>query len=199
MTIAEIDPDGKFIHKYIVRFPEPYPAGQGIISIGSGSITVLKNLAFYPRFYVAAGSNSQLFAGLSDSLIIQKYNRHGMKINRLQAFSHLYPFTRSDLDSLAQKKGRYFKGNIKKVGLPQHWPVFQQLLIDDEGRCWVELFHPGASKQPWLIFDKAGNPKWKVTLPTAVTLIVVKNGEAYGIRRPQKGFSSVVRYHISGM
>jgi hypothetical protein len=201
ITISMISSSGKILRKNILQFPEPYPNEQGLVYITSGSVNVFTNLFFYPEFIITVGPKGNLYAGLSDSLFIQTYSRHGIKTNVLKATYKPAQFTNSDMDSLVEKRGGNvsFKKAIKKIGLPNHWPVFQDFIIDDEGRCWVELLDPGKSRQTWWVFNKNDQPKWKFKLPSSVKLYEVKKGEAYGISQSRNSFSSVVRYRVSRM
>lgn len=203
ISLSILGADGSVIHKMMRRFKEPFPDDQAILYRDQKRIMIFKVAAFYPQYRYAAGPNNQVYIGLSDSLLIRKYNRRGTSVDKLQAYPTLAAFTKADIDSITHTIGaktrRYFKKRVKKTGVPNYWPAYQDFIVGGKGRCWVELFNPGNAKQHWWIFDKNGSLKWKTTLPTDVKLYSVKNGEAYGIQNPQKGFSSAVRYRVKGI
>lgn len=84
------------------------------------------------------------------------------------------------------------------IGAPSHWPAFQAIFFDDAGRAWVQLVAPGEQEQSWIVFGRQDKPKWKIKLPTKVSLYEVQNGKAYGIFRSEDSISKVVRFDIEG-
>jgi hypothetical protein len=203
ITISKIKSSGKVLKKVHLQFPQPKPYGQHIIYLKSGAMHVFTGLAFYPEFKMATGPEGAFYAGKSDSLIIRKYDQKGTLVNKMQASHARIRFTNKDRDSLIKARNfntRQFKKLIDKVvGSPTYWPVFQNFVVDDKGRVWVELLNPGKKYQHWWIFNKRGKLKWKTTLPADLKVYTVQHGEVYGIHTPQKGLSSIVRYYISGV
>jgi hypothetical protein len=203
ITISKIKPSGKVLKKILLKLPEPKPNDQHIIYLKSGAMHVFAGLTFYPEFKMAVGPKGAFYAGKSDSLIIQKYDQKGALINKIQASHAHIRFTNKDRDSLAKARNlntAQFKKIINKVvGAPTYWPAFQNFVVDDKGRIWVELLNPGKKYQQWWIFNKTGKLKWKTTLPADLKVYTVQHKDVYGIYTPQKGLSSIERYHISGM
>ncbi|SHE30438.1 hypothetical protein SAMN05443144_10110 [Fodinibius roseus] len=162
-------------------------------------MSVFSNAAFYPDIRISADSLGNLYIGKSDSLIIRKYSEHGELSAVLRDTYSPAPLTDNHIDSLYNHRGNLFKKAVNEVGRPDYWPTFQDFLIDDLGRCWVELIDPGKSDQTWWIFSRENQPQWKLKLPVNVTLFEVQKEQAYGIFRAEDSISKVIRFQIKGL
>ena len=147
---------------------------------------------------MAMGPGEHLYMGKSDSLSIQEYNRNGKIIDKL-SYNYTSPvLTNTDSDSiLAQYKSKTFKKAVEtNGGFPDHWPTFQHLLLDAQGRGWVALENPHSPQTTWVVFNSDGQPKWQFQLPDQVTIYSVQNGQAYAISKPRGGIPSIKRYSV---
>jgi len=200
MTVSLVNKAGKFIEKELLQLPTPFPSGQGLVYRGA-AVNVFPNLSFYPDIRMNTDPDGHLYVGKSDSLIIRKYNKDGEPAGIFIRETYPpKPLTTAYIDSLHDRydssRGSIFKKAISEAGIPNYWPVFQDFLFDDTGRCWVQLLHPEKSDQTWWVFDRNGKPKWEFKLPTEVKIHTVKNGKVYGILQPPEDIPSIVRYQI---
>ncbi len=159
-----------------------------------------KNLM--PKTLLSLGPNGLLYEAITDNLHIKVYNQTGKKIKDISGKYTAPTLTRDDLDSLAsgvpaKSRALFYRAlDQNNVIAPGYWQVLQKLLVDDKGRCWVELVNPGKPQQTWWVFDTDGKPKWKFQLSAKVQLYVARNGEAYGIWREKGDYPKIVRYRI---
>lgn len=193
-TISLIDKSGKFIKQNLLQFPVLFPTDQRLIYFESESMTVFTDVSFYPDTKMAIDPEGYLYVGSSDSLLLFRYDEHGEPAGVVQGNYQPASLTESDIDSLLEDREVIFKKAVNDAGLPDYWPSFQDFLIDDAGRCWIQLLNPGKPEQTWWVFDTDGKPKWKFKLSTEIKLHVVKNGKAYGIFHPREGLPSIVIY-----
>lgn len=167
-----------------------------------------KVLMMWPRLQLKAttlvtiGPHGYVYETNADSMHIRVFDSNGKKIRNISARYNPPRLTNKDLDSLASRmnpirRNMFYKA-LNQNKLPDHWPALQDLLVDDQGRCWVELVNHRKKKQTWWILDTDGNPKWKFQLSSNVKLYVVRNHEAYGIWN-KNGDQHIVRYHVEGM
>lgn len=81
--------------------------------------------------------------------------------------------------------------------LPGTAPLFERLVpgVDDE--VWVELYDedPAAAKS-FLVIDRTGQAKGRVTLPVAVTLFESGRDYVLGVRRDDDGLEHIVQFSL---
>lgn len=167
----------------------------------NGSFTGFdKNLNL--RTLATISPQGYMYETQADRMHIQAFDSTGAKMRDLSARYTTSLLTHRDLDSIAKGmhpslRNMFYKA-LNQNKLSDHWPALQDLLVDDQGRCWIELVNPGKPKQTWWVFDTDGKPKWKFQLSRNVKLYVVRNQEAYGIWN-KNGDQRIVRYHVEGM
>lgn len=200
ITVSELNASGEFINKSVLQLPVPFPTDQRIVHLESQSINIF-SAKFYPDFVITSDDEGTIYVGKSDSLQIQQYNGLGKQTREVKGISSPVSFTGADLDSLsadmAGEMGATFKKAVGEVGQPDYWPAFQNFLVDESGRCWVQLLDPGKEHQVWQVLDDNGDPAWKFELPSDVNLLEVKQGHAYGINNPEGGLPSIIRYNYT--
>lgn len=189
-TVVLTFPPSKYFH-----YTDPKNGGKAIFGNFGKGLT--------PKTLVAFDAKGNLYEASSDSLYIRVFNSSGQKIKTL-SYDYIPPkFTQGDLDSITSKIQSHYWKRIFRIAIKQNhitrWMSMQNLLIDDKGRCWVELMNPRKKKQTWWVFDTAGKLRWKFKLSRHVQLYVVQNHEAYGIWRKKGSYPKLVRYHVEGI
>jgi len=152
---------------------------------------------------VAIGPRGYVYQTNADSMHIRVFDSNGEEIRNISA-RYIPPLlTDSDLDSLASRmspsrRNMFYKAlNQNKV--PNHWQALQELLVDDQGRIWVELVTPGKEQQTWWVFDTDGKPNWKFKLSRHLKLYLIRNNKAYGIWKKEGKYPRIMRYHMKGI
>lgn len=152
---------------------------------------------------IAIGPNGNVYQTYADSMHINVFNSEGHLIRDISA-EYVPPLlTNNDLDSLANgmspsRRDAFYKA-LNQNELNSHWPAIQNLLVDDQGRSWVELVTPGNDLHTWWVFDADDKPKWQFELSRHVQLYVVRNHEVYGIWRTDGEYPRIVRYNVEGI
>lgn len=195
ITVARLSSSGKYIDKARQQFPTPFPTGQRLVHMAGGGISIYKT-SFYPELKIAATPSGALLASQSDSLRLRRYNESGSQVGTVGQGQTGVLFTSTALDSIGRDLGSNFTKAAQDVGLPPHWPAFDHLFVDDNGRTWLQRIDPGASSQQWWVFDGEGQARWKTTLPAEVTLTAVQNSKAYGIYQSETESPRVIRYSM---
>ncbi len=195
-----LTPIDTIVREFPVKYPFIYKNPR------NRSLTAFpKTEHLVPETHLFFGSNGLLYETQSDSMHIRVFNQEGRNIRDEGAGYTPVPLTHHDIDSLLTgvdyKTRPYFYKALDQnnVNVPGYWPALQDLLVDEQGRCWVELVNPGKPKQTWWVFDTNGKPKWKFQLSRHVKLYVVRNHEAYGIWNKKGEYPRIVRYHVEGM
>lgn len=190
----DLEPVDTRVHQFL--------RGHRFLYRSSRGLTVWPRLSLIKTTLVTIGPHGYVYETKADSMHIRVFDSNGKKIRNISA-KYIPPrLTDKDLDSLASRmspirRNMFYKA-LNQNKLPDHWPALQDLLVDDQGRCWVELANHRKKKQTWWIFDTDGNPKWRFQLSSNVKLYVVRNHEAYGIWN-KNGDQRIVRYHVEGM
>lgn len=198
-TISILDRDGNFVKKDCFQIPTPYPSDQSLSILESRRMYVFTRLSFLPDTKIAMGPGEHVYIGKSDSLLIRKYDKTGKIVDDLTYKYAPYELTNTDRDTiLAQYKNKKIKKTVGKIGgFPDHWPAFQHLFFDEQGRCWVALDNPHSAKTTWVVFNRDGQPKWQFKLTDQVTINSVQNGQAYAISKPEGGIPGIIRYSVA--
>lgn len=155
------------------------------------------------RNFVTIGPRGYVYQANADSMHIRVFDSNGKKIRNISA-KYIPPLlTDSDLDSLANgmspSRRNLFNKALDQNKLSNHWPALQELLVDDQGRIWVELVTPGKEQHTWWVFDTDGKPTWKFKLSRHLKLYVIRSNKAYGIWNKEGEYSRIVRYQVEGI
>ncbi len=155
------------------------------------------------RTLATIGPQGYVYEAQTDHMHIRAFDSTGTEIRNILVRYIPSLLTHSDLDSLAHGmslslRNMFYKA-LNQNKISDYWPAMQHLLVDEQGRCWVELVNPGKPQQTWWVFDTNGKPKWKFQLSRHVKLYVVRNHEAYGIWNKKGEYPRIVRYHVEGM
>lgn len=193
VTVSEINDSGEFVNKNILQLPALFPTDQKLVYMESGNMSVFTT-AFYPDIEMTTDNKDNLIIGRTDNFELNKYNINGELIGEFRGVGMPVRFTISDLDSIADYKGRNFKKAVNEVGAPEYWPSFERLIADDVGRYWLKRLNPGKDVQTWQIINNQGDPVWKVDLPATLELFTIKENKAYGIYSPPGKVASIYRY-----
>ncbi|MEX1212569.1 MAG: 6-bladed beta-propeller [Balneolaceae bacterium] len=201
VTFSLLDKTGEFTEKKLFQIPVLYPINQTLPLLSSGSINVVAGLSFYPDTRISADQEGNLFIANSDSLLIRLYSEHGRNVAKLTATPPMTELTESHLDSIADARDspvyrRLLDDVIRVAGRPDYWPAFDYFLIDDSGRFWVKLLHPGKSEQTWWVFDPEGKLMWDFQLSIDVDLHQIKGDHVYGLSQSGGGLATIIRYRI---
>jgi len=197
VTISIINHDLEPVDKSVRRFP----LGRVFLYRDPGNLAVFNSLSV--NTLVTIGPRGDVYQTNADSMHIRVFDSNGKKIRNISV-RYIPPLlTQSDLDSIASemspsRRNLFYKAlNQNKVS--DHWPALQDLLVDDQGRCWVELVTPGKEQHTWWVFDTDGKPKWKFKLSRHLKLYVIHSNNAYGIWNKKGEYSRIVRYHVEGI
>jgi hypothetical protein len=79
-----------------------------------------------------------------------------------------------------------FRRSLREVELPETWPVVGDLLVDPQGRIWVERWTLlDTASVAWRVFSSSGEFLGEVRFPPAFTPHVLTEDAAIGIRRDE--------------
>lgn len=162
---------------------------------GSGAAIAYLPLGRVTR--VAAGADSRLYHGLTDSLRVRATSLDGTTEAVATVPADPIPVTEADRDSALAEVEADIRRPIE-AALPETKPAFTDLVVADDGRLWMErpAKGPDAETVPWWVLDPETKTIRELHVPSAVDLRVVQDGYAYGSTTTDTGAPAVVRYTI---
>lgn len=160
-------------------------------------------MPFEPRLIWEFDNGGYMWFVESDRYTVVKTDLSGDTLLIIERAHEPYPIdtraraeARAYLDRAANRAGR---AQIDLSGLPTHKPAIYDLLVDDQGRLWVQLFAADSSAH-FDIFDDQG-----ILLATAVADFAipwypdaqVANGKLYAVVRDSLDVQYVVQAGIT--
>lgn len=144
----------------------------------------------------ALGPDGRLYHGWTDSLKISATRPDGSSEVVASVPTEPVPMQEADRDSALSEVDNEMKDVIASA-LPDTKPAFTQLLVDEEGRLWVERpTKATVPKHRWWILNPASKTIHEIQVPSEVDLEVVQNGMAYGTTETEMGAPALVRYRV---
>lgn len=140
-------------------------------------------------------ANGRLVHGWTEDFLFKFYDTEG---NYQRAF--YYPFDREPLSeekALAHHRLSGAEEAVRNDTLPETWPAFNSVLMDEQGRLWVSIFTEDPDTYKWLVLESSGKLLAEFSWPARQKLQEVQEGFAYTLERdPQTGLHKISRYQI---
>jgi outer membrane protein assembly factor BamB len=143
-------------------------------------------------------SGKELIHGWTEEMLIKIYDEEG---EYQRAFYHPDPEIPLELeDALAhyQDSGENVVRAIRNDTLPETWPAFDALKLDDAGRLWISTFTSDPQTSEWRVLDAAdGTLLARFNWPRGKQIETIKNGKLYARETEEEtGLEKIVRYQI---
>src|SRR5690625_736897 len=109
----------------------------------------------YKRSSQFSYSGTELIYGWTDEMLFKVYDEDG---NYQQAFYHPQsgiPFEVEDALAQYQNPGGNIVRAIRNDTLPETWPAFDAMKLDDKGRLWISAFTSDPHTYDWRVMDTA--------------------------------------------
>lgn len=153
-----------------------------------------------PSLYCAVFKDDSVIWGNSKKYELQILNPEGRLIRKVIRICKPVIITEREKKDLEE---RYSRTSVAKYGFkpifPKHYPFFQDISIDEEGRMFV-LTSERISKEERFyyldIFDSEGRYIGKAPMKKRLSCLFWKKKKLYTIERDKEGFYMVKRYNI---
>ncbi|SHE30469.1 6-bladed beta-propeller protein [Fodinibius roseus] len=171
--------------------------GQTLIDQSRKGMTVMFRVP-HKRGSRFAYTGSELIHGWTEEILIKIYDEEG---EYKRAFYHRDPdIPLAVEDALAHYKdsGENVVRAIRNDTLPETWPAFDALKLDDEGRVWISTFTRDPHTSQWWVLDGAdGTLLARFDWPRKKQIEQVKNGKLYTRETDEEtGLQKIIRYDI---
>jgi len=147
---------------------------------------------FRPVSWWHIANNDNIVCGNPKTYEIQILNSEGKVLKKI-----LREY--SPVEVTQEEKEEYMKDYEEglKFNFPQYYPAYRRLILDDEGRIYVQTFEKTEDGKGYYqdIFDSKGRYLAKIAL--RFTPRVLKKNKLYIIEEDEEGYQVVKRYKIT--
>lgn len=168
--------------------------GQMLVAKVKDNIRVMADVP-YKRSSQFDFAKRQLVHGWTEEFLFKFYDFQG----RYQR-AFYYPFEKIPLSEKAVLEHHRLSASgeaVRNDTLPDTWPAFNSVVMDDRNRLWVSTFTKDPNIYEWLVLDSSGKLMAKFRWPAYRNLQEVQDGNAYTLERnPDTGLEKVRRYRF---
>ncbi|GEM_PF-3158035 len=154
------------------------------------------SLPFMPRTLVDIHPPFGIATLWNDSLVVRLRDLQGhVRAQRRLPLHRRVPIPQTTWEQELERLRRRAPVPLRTSHLKQlqrtFWPYVADLLLDDRGRVWARLYPDSPT---WTVYWTEG--RGFVALQGKVTLKVIRQHHAWGIRYEEDGLTSVVRFRL---
>jgi hypothetical protein len=215
-SAGEESPGG--VRRSLADFTRFSPDGEPVRPLGRffqgemffmarGGVTGASQLAFGKQG-LAAAYGDRFFYGSTERYEITMYDATGMPLLVVRRALEPEPVTASDMQAYKDMVTANRRDRSRLQGLldlidampvPETMPVFEALMVDREGRLWVQEYRrPGEDTPPrWVVFDQGGRMVGIVDPPAGLRIYEVGADYILGRSRDAWDAEHVVVYGLS--
>jgi hypothetical protein len=182
-----ISPEGTFLDDSLLQLEEP-PA----INIG-GVFTARPQ--FMSQLIIRIGDNG-LYYGTTDRLLIHVAGLSGEYRDAFYYDLIGDPVTQSDIDASAEGLPPQFGQLMAQADLPERWPVWNTIFVDDQSRLWISLRNSDEESEltTWWVLDSNGQKLAEKQLPSHMDISDIGDNHLYVSSLDENGSRVIKRY-----
>ena len=157
---------------------------------------------FYRSFRAVAAGN-RIYAGVTDSAVIQVWDGAGAQLPSLRWGDVPLPLDDATVDALFERETSNLAPDkraeerkvMQSAPRPATAPVFDRLVLAPGGELWVRRFdQPGAVMSEWLVFDADGALRARVGILREREIRAIGRGRLYTLERDADDIEYVLAY-----
>ena len=108
------------------------------------------------------------------------------------------PVTSRDVSDELKSYSRRWRKLVQDKGIPKTKPAFQQFVVDDQERVWIQTSAAhGATTTAYVILNAEGGRVASIEMPKNLRLDVVRGSRAYGVMKVDDGAQVLIAYAIN--
>ena len=143
------------------------------------------------------GSDGMLFSGWNDSINIAVMSINVPEERHISLIHDPIPISNAEMEDWLSYFGPETRAKFSERGLHTTKPAFEELLVDDNNRVWLELSATQDSTEvEWIVLDMDSRVVGKVTLPFDARLKALRGGRVYAIES-KGGVPTVAVYELN--
>ena len=151
--------------------------------------------AFFPLVQGDFINGDQVVCGYAgEGYILRIYNDDGGMMRRIEKQANPLEVTPVEAEETIAGMPPEMR---EDVVVPKHYPPFQRIVTDDEGRIYVATYEKTNDGRSvfYDIFDSEG--KYILKVPIRFSPLIIKNNRIYCIAEDDEGYQSVKRFRIN--
>ncbi len=179
-------------HQALARFPD---MSQLVDERKDGSISVTR-MPFRGKPQLDVSLKGHIYLAHGEASTVAVASAEGVVLDTIKWSFDPVPVTSSDYDDAVKGRSKRYRSLVRDR-LPKTKPAFQQLVVDDQERLWLQQNAPyGASVTTCVILKSDGTHVDTVDIPVNLHLWAVRNDRAYGVLTAEDGKQMLVAYAI---
>ena len=130
------------------------------------------------------GSDGMLFSGWNDSINVAVMSINTPEELHISLTHDPIPVSDAELEDWLSYYGPEMRAKFNERGLHTTKPAYEELLVDDNNRVWLELSATQDSTDvEWIVMDLNSRVVGKVILPFGARLKAIRGGRVYAIEK----------------
>jgi len=169
--------------------------GQVLIHKDNGGMIIMFGVP-YKRSSKFDFNNGSFVLGWTDEMLFKFFDQDG-------AYQHAFYYPYSNIPLHMEDVFAYYEhaGNkvtqaIRNDDLPDTWPAFDALKMDDENRLWVSTIVDNQKMRQWWVMKSNGQLIAQFNWPRSKPIQVINNDYMYTKEKNNDGLEEIVRYRI---
>lgn len=171
-------------------------------NVGNTRARFMKHFPFFERHFFIPAQNNHFYTVDSRDFLVKKFDSLG---NYMHAFYHPYTSPEVTREDALKSTNDFTESIAEQIELPEYWPAFNAIFLDDENRFWVSTITESDEYFQWWVLEESGEPIAKFKWPgdhyqdpaNLDNHILVKDGYFYQREEDEQNDQvSIVRYKI---
>jgi hypothetical protein len=178
LHIMRVDWEGEVIHP-----PVHYlPSAEWIVSPAGEEQFAIRN-PFGREPVLRMDLAGKMYAGWTESVDIKVISQSGVLSDSITYPLTPIPLLRQEVENRIKDNSDWYRKAVLTADLPANKPAIETFVVDDMERIWVKTTSPSVmdSTSLWLILDKENQLYGRITLPSDMDLITIREGRAYAV------------------
>ncbi|WP_176719404.1 6-bladed beta-propeller [Rhodohalobacter halophilus] len=201
MDDSDVEPKdrGRLLNRSAGEFEEgfvyEFPISEAIVHREGTSMSVMS--PEYKRRSITVVNNSRLAHGWSEELLFKFYDMDGAYQRAVWQPNENISLNRNEILQEYSDRDEPWRGMVRNDNMPERWPAYRHLVLDDENRIWAALYSDEEEMFNWRVFSEEGEFLAAFIWPESREIREVKNGSAYTRETDEEtGLVEVVRYRV---
>lgn len=163
--------------------PEGVVAIREVPQLGA-KIPLPDGIPFARSMKWGLGPNSTLFAGWNETIDIAVLSTSGIEEGRITKSHDPIPVAQAEMDHHMSYYGPEMRDAFRERGLHTTKPAYNELLIDDENRLWLELsITADSASVDWVVLDMDSRVMGVASFPLDTNVKAIRHGRVYAADR----------------
>jgi hypothetical protein len=176
-----------------------FPANDVIIDREGGSQRMMP-MDYKRSSHLVMDNDSQIIYSWSDDLLFKFYDTKGDYQKAVYLPYEKVPLNRNEVLAEYSDVSEPWISMIRNDNMPDTWPAFSKMMLDDKGRIWISLITSDSETYTWLLINPStGEASGRINRDSGKwSAIDVKDGHLFALEvNAESGLVEVVKYKIN--